>query len=33
VFDGEDETYVQRGIVCRQADVEVVEQIMSEQLA
>jgi hypothetical protein len=32
VFDCEDETYVQRGIVCRQADVEVVEQVTSELL-
>jgi hypothetical protein len=31
-FDGEGETYVQRGIVCRQRDIEKVQQVMSEHL-
>jgi len=33
MFDDEDEPYVQRGILCRQADVDAVERVMSEHLA
>ena len=32
-FEVEGETYVQRGIVCRQRDIEKVQQVMSEYLA